>query len=67
MTAPSIESSTREERLAFVQDAWKCLHIGELGGKCRVLKGRNEEALYADYIAGKRQYIDITLEIRNNR
>ncbi len=67
MTAPSIESSTREERLAFVQDAWKCLHNCELCGKCRVLKGRNEEALYADYIAGKRQYIDITLEIRNNR
>lgn len=67
MTAPSIESSTREERLAFVQDAWKCLHNCELCGKCRVLKGRNEEALYADYIAGKRKYIDITLEIRNNR
>ena len=67
MTAPSIESSTREERLAFVQDSWKCLHNCELCGKCRVLKGRNEEALYADYIAGKRQYIDITLEIRNNR
>ena len=67
MTAPSIESSTREERLDFVQDAWKCLHNCELCGKCRVLKGRNEEALYADYIAGKRQYIDITLEIRNNR
>lgn len=50
-----------------MQDAWKCLHNCELCGKCRVLKGRNEETLYADYIAGKRQYIDITLEIRNNR
>ena len=65
MTAPAIESSTREERLAFVLDAWKCLHNCELCGKCRILKGRNEEVLYADYIAGNRSYIDVTLEIRN--
>ena len=65
MTAPAIESSTREERLAFVLDAWKCLHNCELCGKCRILKGRNEEVLYADNIAGKRSYIDVTLEIRN--
>ena len=65
MTAPAIESSTREERLAFVLDAWKCLHNCELCGKCRILKGRTEEVLYADYIAGHSSYIDVTLEIRN--
>ncbi len=64
MTAPSIEQSTREERLAFVQDQWKCLHNCELCGKCHILKGRNEEKLYTDYIEGKRSYMDITLEIR---
>lgn len=29
-----------------------------------MLRGRNEEMLYADYIDGKRSYMDITLEIR---
>ncbi|MDD7759201.1 MAG: hypothetical protein PT955_00135 [Bacteroidales bacterium] len=67
MTAPLIESSTREERLAYVVNAWKCLHNCNLCGKCNVLKGRSEEVLYADYIDVKRQYMDITLEIRNNR
>ena len=64
MTAPNIESSTREERLEYVLNAWKCLHNCEIFGKCHVLKGRNEEMLYADYIEGNRSYMDITMEIR---
>ncbi len=67
MTAPKIESSTREERLDFVLNEWQCLHNCPMCGKCHVLKGRNEETLYADYIEGKRPYMDITLEIRNSR
>lgn len=65
MTPPSIEQSTREERQAFVIDAWKCLHDCEMCGKCRILKGKDAETLYADYIEGRRSYIDVTLEIRN--
>lgn len=66
MTAPNIESSTREERLDYVLNEWKCLHNCELCGKCHVLKGRSEEILYADFIDGKRSYMDITLEIRRS-
>lgn len=65
MTPPSIEQSTREERQAFVIDAWKCLHDCEMCGKCRILKGKDSETLYADYIEGRRSYIDVTLDIRN--
>ena len=65
MQPPKIDNSTREERLAFVQDAWKCLHDCEACGKCHFLKGRDAEVHYADYIEGKRSYIDITLEIRD--
>ena len=67
MTAPNIESSTREERLDYVLNEWRCLHNCEICGKCHVLKGRSEEQLYADYIYGKRSYMEITLEIRSNR
>ena len=62
---PKIEDSTREERLAFVSDQWRCLHNCEICGKCNVLKGRNAETIYADYIDGKQSYMDITLSIRN--
>ena len=67
MTAPPIHSSTPEERRAYVLAQWKCLHHCESCAKCQFLKGRSEEALYADYINGKRSYIDITMEIRNQR
>ena len=66
MQPPLIENSTKEERRAYVLDAWKCLHDCEACGKCRVLKGRDTEALYAAYINGERSYMDVTLEIRNN-
>lgn len=66
MQPPRIENSTKEERRACVLDAWKCLHDCEACGKCRILKVRDAETLYADYIEGKRKnYMDITLEIRN--
>ena len=66
MTPPRIELSTMEERLAFVLEAWKCLGNCEECGKCRILRGRDAETLYAQYIDGKEEYIDITLRIRNN-
>lgn len=64
MTAPDINNSTKEERRAYILEAWKCLNDCEACGKCRILRGRDPETLYADYIDGKRSYIDITLEIR---
>ena len=65
MLAPKIESSTSEERRAYVLDAWRCLHDCEMCGKCRVLKGKDPETMYADYIEGKRTYMDVTLKVRN--
>ncbi|MBQ2807553.1 MAG: hypothetical protein IJF06_00460 [Bacteroidaceae bacterium] len=66
MTPPRIEVSTMEERRAFVLEVWKCLGNCEECGKCRILRGRDAETLYAPYIDGKEEYIDITLRIRNN-
>lgn len=65
MIPPTIEQSTKEERRKYVLSAWECLHDCESCGKCRILKGKDAETLYADYIDGKRSYIDITLDIRN--
>lgn len=65
MRAPNIEESTAEERRVFVLEQWKCLHNCELCGKCNILKGREAELVYADYIEGVRSYMDITFELRN--
>lgn len=64
MTPPSIKQSTREERVEYVRNTWQCMHNCELCGKCHILRDRDAETLYADYIEGKRTYLDITLEIR---
>ena len=65
MQPPKIDNSTKEERRTYVLEAWKCLHNCEICGKCHILRGCDAETLYADYIEGKRNYMDITLEIRN--
>ena len=64
MTIPDIHNSTREERIAFVQDQWRCLDHCPSCGKCCILRGRDAEDLYADYIDGSRPYMDITKELR---
>ena len=56
--------STKEERQAYVREKWECMHNCELCGKCHILKGRDAETLYAEYIEGKMSYMEITLEIR---
>ena len=66
MKPPEARESTKEERVAYVLEAWKCLNDCESCGKCRILRGRDPETLYADYINGTRSYIDVTLEIRNS-
>ena len=65
MQPPKMDNSTIEERRDYVRETWKCLHDCEACGKCRILKGRDAEVLYAEYIEGKRSYMDITLEIRD--
>lgn len=66
MAAPDITQTSKEERLKYVREAWQCMNDCEACGKCRILRGRDPETLYADYINGKRSYIEITLELRNN-
>ena len=65
MFAPDIESSTREERLAYVQDRWRCRCSCELCGKCNMLKGRDAEIVYEEYIEGRKTYREITLALRD--
>ena len=64
MRAPEIDNSTADERRAFVLHAWRCLHNCELCGKCNILKGRDPETIYTDYIEGKRSYMEATLSLR---
>ena len=52
--------------MRYVEERWKCLNDCELCGKCRILKGRNAEDVYTDYIEGGLSYREVTLRFRNN-
>ena len=65
MTLPDIKGSTREEREQFVVEAFRCISDCDNCGACQFLKGRAAEELYADYIEGRRDFREITIEIRN--
>ena len=64
MIPPDIHNSTADDRRHYVLSQWECQNNCEACGRCKILKGIDAETLYADYIAGKRSYIDITLEHR---
>lgn len=63
--APDIENSTKQERLEYVLDKWRCCHSCEICGKCSVLRGVDAEIAYEDYIEGRTPYMEITKRIRN--
>ncbi len=66
MLPPDIASSTPDERKAFVSRQWECMNHCPSCGKCHFLRGRDALQLYADYIEGRRSYLELTLEIRNS-
>ena len=63
--APDIHNSTKEERLEYVLDKWRCCNNCEICGKCSILRGRDAEIVYEEYIEGRCSYMEITLKIRD--
>ena len=64
MTPPRTDESTADERRRYVLEEWRCLNDCEACGKCRILRGRDPETLYAEYINGTKEYIEVTLQFR---
>lgn len=64
---PDIKTSTREERLAYIETEFKCISNCENCGLCHFLRGEDATTAYADYIEGKRDCMEITRELRDMR
>ena len=45
MVTPDIETSTREERLEFIREEFKCLGNCPICGKCSFLRGREARVI----------------------
>lgn len=60
MKAPEIAESTEEERREYIKSTFKCIADCDMCGLCTVFKGKDPELAYADYIAGKRNFMDVS-------
>ncbi len=58
--APDILNSTEEERRAYIKERFPCLSNCDLCGLCKVFHGMDAERAYADYIRGKREFLDVS-------
>ena len=60
MRAPEIENSTKEERRQYVKNTFPCIADCDMCGICTVFRGKDPELAYADYIEGKREFLDVS-------
>ena len=58
--APDINSSTAEERRAYIKHRFPCLADCDMCGLCRVFHGKDPENAYNDYIKGRRSFSDVS-------
>lgn len=63
--APDLEHSTSEERLAYIQNAYRCISDCDSCGLCRVFHGKDPVMVFSDYIEGKRTLREISEEYRS--
>ena len=62
MRSPEIETSTEAERRQYFKNAFPCIADCEMCGLCTVFRGKDPELAYADYISGKRSYLEVSQE-----
>ena len=63
-SAPDIEGSTAEERRAYIKNRFPCIADCDMCGLCKVFRGNNAEHAYADYIDGKRSFMDVSADFK---
>ncbi|MDD6147358.1 MAG: hypothetical protein SPK77_03685 [Lachnospiraceae bacterium] len=62
--APLIQDTTAEEREAYIKQRHPCIADCDMCGFCAAFRGQAAEVVFADYIAGLREYQDIASEYR---
>lgn len=62
--APQVERSTNEGRRAYIQQRFPCIADCDQCGFCAAYHGRDPETAYADYIAEKAEFLEVSLRYR---
>lgn len=64
MRPPEVASSTEEERREYIKETFPCIADCDMCGLCAVFRGKDPELAYADYISGKREYMEVSEDYR---
>ena len=64
MRPPEIKTSKEEERRQYIKDTFPCIADCDMCGLCTVFRGKDPEHAYADYISGKRSYLEVSGDYR---
>ena len=62
--APSIASTTREERLAYVREHYPCIADCDQCGLCKIFHGRDAEHALEAYIDGRKELAAVLMGYR---
>lgn len=62
--APTIENSTREERLAYVRHRYPCIADCDQCGLCKLFHGQDAEHALAAYIDGEASLAQVLMGYR---
>ena len=58
--APMLETSSEDERRAFIKEKYPCLADCDMCGLCKIFRGKDPENAYDDYIKGIRSFEDVS-------
>ena len=62
--APKIYEATVEERRAYINKRYPCIADCDMCGLCKVFRGMDAEHAYADYITGKRSFLEVAADYK---
>ena len=64
MRPPEISHSTKEERAECIKNMFPCHADCDSCGICQMFHGKDPEVAYTDYIEGKREFFEVTMDYR---
>ena len=59
-TAPDIKESTIEERREYIKNRYPCISDCDMCGLCKVLRGKDAETAYKEYIDGEKSFLEVS-------
>jgi hypothetical protein len=64
MRRPEMETSTKEERLSYIRERFRCISDCDMCGICAMFQGKDPELVFQEYIDGHTDFTEIMKRYR---